>query len=143
MEQPTRALGAHDHRQRHQPGQHRRRDAGVSGATSVTATTGGADIGSITFTGTTYNANAQTYTAPPAINLLLNAGAATTFTSTADAVTFTTGTLLLADGSRPGRQYGGRRDLGRWQAFAARSLGDRDPQCRCHDADRGRHRIGE
>ena len=38
--------------------------AGVSGATSVTATTAGADIGSITFTGTTYNANAQTYTAP-------------------------------------------------------------------------------
>jgi hypothetical protein len=73
--------------------------AGVSGATSVTATTAGADTGSIAFTGTTYNANTQTYTAPSGQNLLVNAGAATTFTSTADAVNFTTGTLRLADGS--------------------------------------------
>ncbi|MCU0961607.1 MAG: hypothetical protein MUF48_16045 [Pirellulaceae bacterium] len=38
--------------------------AGVTGATSFTATTFGADTGSLTFTGTTYHANAQTYTAP-------------------------------------------------------------------------------
>ena len=73
--------------------------AGVTGATSATATTNGADIGSIVFTGTTYNANAQTYTSPAGNTFLLNAGATTTFTTSADAVTFTTGTLLMADGS--------------------------------------------
>ena len=65
----------------------------------MTAATAGADIGSITFVGTVYNANAQTYTAPVGNTLLMTAGAPTTFTSTADAVTFTTGTLWLADGS--------------------------------------------
>jgi hypothetical protein len=38
--------------------------AGISGATSATAATNGGDTGSITFNGTTYNANAQTYTTP-------------------------------------------------------------------------------
>lgn len=50
-------------------------------------------------TGTTYNANAQTYTAPSGETILVNGGAATSFTTTADAVTFATGTVKLADGS--------------------------------------------
>ncbi len=73
--------------------------AGVTGATSVTAATAGADGGSIALTGTTYNANAQTYTAPSGETILVNGGAPTTFTTTADAVTFATGTVKLADGS--------------------------------------------
>ncbi|MDO9193951.1 MAG: hypothetical protein Q7U12_13725, partial [Undibacterium sp.] len=79
--------------------------AGVTGATALTATTAGADAGEISFTGTTYNANAQTYVATAGNTLKVNAGAATTFTSTADNITFGNagnangGTLLLADGS--------------------------------------------
>ena len=73
--------------------------AGVIGSTTVTASTAGADAGSITFTGTTYNANAQTYATPSGQTIRVNGGATTTFTSTADAVSFNTGTLLLSDGS--------------------------------------------
>ncbi len=73
--------------------------AGVTGATSVTASTANLDTGSIIFTGTTYNANAQTFIAPSGNNFSLNAGAATTFTSTNDLVSFSTGSFLLANGS--------------------------------------------
>jgi hypothetical protein len=66
--------------------------AGVTGATAVTAVTG------ITFTGTTYNANQQTYSATLAANLLSVNGGPTTFTSTTDNITFT-GEIRLADGS--------------------------------------------
>ncbi len=67
--------------------------AGVTGATSLTAT------GSITFNGTTYRANQQTYTAPSGNTFLINSGATTSFLSTDDAITFNTGTILLSNGS--------------------------------------------
>jgi len=73
--------------------------AGVTGATAVTGVTDGVDTGSITFTGTTYNANQQTYTAPAGQTFLMNAGVPTTFTSSDDTITFSTGDILLADGS--------------------------------------------
>jgi filamentous hemagglutinin family protein len=73
--------------------------AGVTGTTTVTAATAGADVGSIAFTGTTYNANTQTYTAPAGETLSMEAGAATQFSSTADTISFATGTVKLADGS--------------------------------------------
>src|SRR5437870_10283782 len=53
------------------------------GATAV----GNANTASVTFTGTTYNANAQTYTATAGNNLKVNGGA-TTFTSTNDPIRF-------------------------------------------------------
>ncbi|MEW5758155.1 MAG: filamentous hemagglutinin N-terminal domain-containing protein [Candidatus Omnitrophota bacterium] len=66
---------------------------GITGATSVTATT------SIAFTGATYTANQQTYDAGAAGNAItMDAGAATTFTSSGDDITFT-GTITLANGS--------------------------------------------
>ena len=60
--------------------------AGVNGAVSITAD----NSGSITFTGTTYNANQQTYNAgSDTNNIILDGGGATTFTSTDDAISFT------------------------------------------------------
>ena len=68
-------VGPDHHGQRHPPRQSWcGAAAGVSGATAVTAATAGADIGSITFAGTVYNANAQTYTAPVGNTLLMTAG---------------------------------------------------------------------
>ena len=64
--------------------------AGVSGATSVTA---GTDI---TFTGSIYNANEQSYNGGGSINV--NAGVATDFTSSGDNITFGA-PMNLADGS--------------------------------------------
>jgi hypothetical protein len=65
--------------------------AGVTGATNLAAT------GALTFTGTIYNANAQTYSGT---TFPMTAGAATTFTSTADTITFgTTGTIQLSSGT--------------------------------------------
>ena len=74
--------------------------SGVTGATSVTAADHLADTGSITLTGTTYKtAGTQTYNAGAAGNLItLSGGALTTFTTTADNVTFT-GTTTLGNGS--------------------------------------------
>ncbi|MDP2401863.1 MAG: hypothetical protein Q8M66_07785, partial [Actinomycetota bacterium] len=69
--------------------------AGVTGATAV----GNAATAAINFNGTTYNANQQTYTAVAGNNLVMNGGAPTTFTSTADAVAFNTATVSLANGS--------------------------------------------
>jgi Ca2+-binding RTX toxin-like protein len=67
--------------------------AGATGATTVTAANIGGDTGSITLTGTTYNANAQTYNAGGATNAIQFAGGAagstTSVTSSADAITFT------------------------------------------------------
>jgi hypothetical protein len=77
----------------------------VTGATALTATSAGSDAGEINFNGTTYNANAQTYIASAGNTLKVNAGSTTTFSSSADAITFGNtadangGTLLLADGS--------------------------------------------
>ncbi|MBD1934572.1 MULTISPECIES: CHAT domain-containing protein [Cyanophyceae] len=64
--------------------------AGVSGDTILNASN------NLTFTGTTYNANKQTYTGT-AFNL--SSGAATTFTSSSDAISFELGTIQLANGS--------------------------------------------
>ena len=72
---------------------------GVTGNTTITAVDNGGDTGSITFTGTTYKANSQVYTAPAGNTFLVNAGAETTFTSSDDAISFVTGTVKLADGS--------------------------------------------
>ncbi|MBU2222389.1 MAG: hypothetical protein KJ722_07205, partial [Candidatus Omnitrophica bacterium] len=65
--------------------------AGVTGVTSITASNG-ADTGSITLSGTTYNANAQTYNALATNTIQLTggiAGSTTTVTSSADTVQFT------------------------------------------------------
>ena len=63
--------------------------AGVTGATTITAADAG-DTGSITFTGATYNAMQQTYNAGAAANaILINGGAATTFTSADQAIAYT------------------------------------------------------
>jgi filamentous hemagglutinin family protein len=64
--------------------------AGVTGATALTAADAGADAGSIALTGTTYNANQQTYDAGATTNAItLGGGGDTTFTSTGDAIQFT------------------------------------------------------
>jgi len=47
--------------------------AGVGGATTLTTVNNGGDTGSITFTGTTYNANAQTYDASAGSQISVNA----------------------------------------------------------------------
>ena len=65
--------------------------AGVTGTTSMNA------LGAINFSGTTYNANTQSYTA--ATNFNMNAGALTTFTSNGNPITFTTGTIELSAGT--------------------------------------------
>jgi hypothetical protein len=72
--------------------------AGVSGATNITGIT------SLTFNGSTYNANAQTYAAP-AMNL--SAGALTTFTSTNDAISFNGSSMQLASGTNVTINTGG------------------------------------
>jgi filamentous hemagglutinin family protein len=72
--------------------------SGVNGNTSVTAT------GALTFNGTTYNANQQTYAAA---SFAANAGATTTFTSTADLIQFSTGNMSLANGSNLSVQTAG------------------------------------
>ena len=64
---------------------------GVSGSTDLNAT------GTLTLNGTAYNANAATYTS--GLGTTINAAAATTFTSTADAIRFAGGTVTLANGS--------------------------------------------
>ncbi|NJM87115.1 MAG: hypothetical protein HC847_07905 [Hydrococcus sp. RU_2_2] len=66
--------------------------AGVSGATNLNATT------AITFTGRTYNANQQTYTANNAFNIT---GGSTSFIASGDNITFTPGTINLLVPSLP------------------------------------------
>lgn len=61
--------------------------AGVSGSTSIAAT------GNINFNGTTYNGNTQTYNATG--QLRMAAGAATTVTSSGDAIQFLNGIVVL------------------------------------------------
>ncbi|MCM8778357.1 MAG: hypothetical protein NC834_01030, partial [Candidatus Omnitrophica bacterium] len=68
--------------------------AGVTGATSITGTDIVGDAATITLTGTTYNANQQTYTAGATGNISLTAGAAVTVTSSADAITFASAVSL-------------------------------------------------
>ena len=65
--------------------------AGISGGVTLNAT------GGINFTGDTYNANAQAYTAAAAFNI--NKGGATTFTSSNDAIAFNSAPIQLADNS--------------------------------------------
>ena len=64
--------------------------AGVNGATNLTATQ------ILTLTGSTYNANAQTYTAS---SIDLNAGSLTTFSTAGNAITFTSPIIQLAAGT--------------------------------------------
>lgn len=66
--------------------------AGVSGATNLNATT------AITFTGNTYNANQQIYTARNSFNI---AGGFTSFISSRDNITFAPGTINLLVPSLP------------------------------------------
>ncbi len=66
--------------------------AGVTGNTILTATD------DLTFTGTTYNANQQAYTAGPT-TFELTAGADVTFSSSNDSISFSGGRLNLANGS--------------------------------------------
>jgi len=66
---------------------------GITGNTTVTASN------QLTFTGTIYKANTQSYTAATGNNFLVNAGAPTTFNSSNDTITFNIGTILLANGS--------------------------------------------
>ncbi|HBY79869.1 MAG TPA: hypothetical protein DEG47_23335, partial [Cyanobacteria bacterium UBA11148] len=66
-------------------------NAGINGTTMLDAT------GEINFTGTTYNANEQTYNA--GTNFNINSGNPTTFTSSNDAINFNTGTIQLTNGS--------------------------------------------
>ena len=74
-------------------------NAGVAGATSVTAATASTDTGTITFTGTTYNTTgSQTYTAAAGNNLLVNGAAISTFTTSDNNIAFNTSHILLGTG---------------------------------------------
>jgi len=64
---------------------------GVSGSADINAMT------DITFNGTTYKTNAASYTAGTDFNV--DGASASTFTTTDDAISFTTGTLRLTNGS--------------------------------------------
>ncbi|MFH1442222.1 MAG: filamentous hemagglutinin N-terminal domain-containing protein, partial [Candidatus Omnitrophota bacterium] len=67
--------------------------AGVTGDTDINA------LNQLIFTGMTYNANQQNYTAGAGSNFLINRGFPTTFTSSGDAIIFNTADLLLSNGS--------------------------------------------
>ena len=72
--------------------------AGVTGSTVITATTYLADTGSLTFSGTAYNANAQTYTAASGSNLIINGTVGlTTFTSNGADISFVGANLILSN----------------------------------------------
>jgi hypothetical protein len=65
--------------------------AGVAGDTTI----GNANTSSIAFSGTTFHANQQTYTAAGGNNLRLTASSATTFTSSDDAISFNTAAVEI------------------------------------------------
>ncbi len=67
--------------------------AGVTGATAV----GNTNTATLTFSGTTYNANQQTYTAAAGSNIAFDNVAGTTFTSSNDNITFATSDLALGN----------------------------------------------
>ncbi len=90
--------------------------AGVTGATNLTATT------SVTFTGTTYWGNAQTYDAGAAgNNLNMSAGALTTFTADAGTITFI-GTIQLSAGTDLVVDVGAALAVGAVQGTGAQSV---------------------
>jgi hypothetical protein len=66
---------------------------GVTGATGLTATT------AMTLSGTTYRANAQSYTSIAGYTISLSAGAAVSFISSDDAISFVTAGLKLGNNS--------------------------------------------
>jgi trimeric autotransporter adhesin len=65
--------------------------AGVAGDTTI----GNANTGGVTFSGTTYHANQQTYTAAGGNNLRLTASSATAFTGSDDAISFNTAAVEI------------------------------------------------